>query len=135
MQGIESLRSEVVQAIEQDAIELALELAEKIVGGAPQLPGERVLEAVQGALRRVSDRRKILVLVNPADLDAVSAAIGELAGAGSGVELCDMQPDERVELGGAIVRTAEEEVDASVLTQLERAREVVEASLAAERAA
>jgi flagellar biosynthesis/type III secretory pathway protein FliH len=33
------------------------------------------------------------------------------------------------------VRTAEGEVDASVSTQLERAREVVEASLATERAA
>ena len=134
-QGIESLRTEVAQAIEQDAIDLALELAEKILGGIPQLPGERVREAVQGALRRVSDRRRITLLVNPADLEAVHAAIGELAGAESGVGLCDVQPDERVELGGAIVRTAEGEVDASVLTQLKRAREVVEASLAAERAA
>jgi flagellar biosynthesis/type III secretory pathway protein FliH len=40
-----------------------------------------------------------------------------------------------VESGGAIVRTSEGEIDASVQTQLERAREVVEASLAAERAA
>jgi flagellar assembly protein FliH len=134
-QGIESLRLEVAQAIEQDAIDLALELSEKIIGGAPQLPRASVLAAVQGALRRINDRRRILVLVNPADLEAIGEAIGELAEAGSGIELCDMQPDERVELGGAIVRTAEGEVDVSVLTQLERAREVVEASLAAERAA
>ncbi|HEY5194128.1 MAG TPA: FliH/SctL family protein [Solirubrobacteraceae bacterium] len=134
-QGIELLRGEVVQAIEQDAIELALELAEKIVRGSPRLPGERVIEAVRGALLRVSDRRRIVVLVNPADFEAVLGAIAALGGAGSGVELCDVQPDERVEPGGAIVRTAEGEVDASVLTQLQRAREVVEASLAAERAA
>jgi flagellar assembly protein FliH len=133
--GIESLRVELVQAIEHDAIQLGLQLAEKILGGARQLPSERILEAVQGALRRVTDRRKITVLVNPAELEAMSSAIGELAGPGSGVELCDIQPDERVEPGGAIVRTAEGEVDASVETQLERTREVVEASLAAERAA
>ncbi len=133
--GIESLRVELVQTIEHDAIQLGLQLAEKILGGTRQLPSERILEAVQGALRRVTDRRKIAVLVNPAELEAVSSAIGELVGAGSGVELCDIQPDERVEPGGAIVRTAEGEVDASVETQLERAREVVEASLAAERAA
>ena len=42
----------------------------------------------------------------------------------------------RVDADGTVyVRTAEGEVDASVETQLERAREVVEASLAAERAA
>jgi flagellar assembly protein FliH len=135
--GVESLRVELVQAIEHDAIQfqLGLQLAEKILGGTRQLPNEDILEAVQGALRRVTDRRKIAVLVNPAEFEAVSSAIGELAGAGSGIELCDIQPDERVEPGGAIVRAAEGEVDASVETQLERAREVVEASLAAERAA
>jgi flagellar assembly protein FliH len=135
MDGIESLRIELVQAIEHDAIQLGLQLAEKILGGTRQLPSERVLEAVQGALRRVTDRRKIAVLVNPAELEAVSAAIAELAEPASGVELCDIQPDERVELGGAIVRSAEGEVDAGVETQLERALEVAEAALAAERAA
>ena len=130
-----SLRVELVQAIEHDAIQLGLQLAEKILGGARQLPSERIVEAVQGALRRVTDRRKIAVLVNPEELEAVNSAIGKLARPGSGVEHCDIQPDERVEAGEAIVRTAEGEVDASVETQLERAREVVEASLAAERAA
>jgi flagellar assembly protein FliH len=135
MQSIESLRVELVQTIEHDAIQLGLQLAEKILGGRRQLPNERILETVQGGLRRVTDRRKIAVLVNPAELEAVSSAIAELATGSSGVELCDIQPDERVKPGGAIVRTAEGEVDASVETQLERAREVVEASLAAERAA
>jgi flagellar assembly protein FliH len=135
MQDIESLRVELVAAIENDAIQLGLQLAEKILGGTRQLPSERILETVQGGLRRVTDRRKIAVLVNPAELEAVSSAIAELTTGSSGVELCDIQPDERVEPGGAIVRTAEGEVDASVDTQLERAREVVEASLAAERAA
>ncbi len=135
MDGIESLRVELAQAIEHDAIQLGLQLAEKILGGTRALPSERILEAVQGALRRVTDRRKITVLVNPAEFEEVRSAIGELAGAGSGVELCDIQPDERVAPGGAIVRTAEGDMDAGVGTQLERAREVVEASLAAERAA
>lgn len=135
MQDIESLRVELVAAIEHDAIQLGLQLAEKILGGTRQLPSERILETVQGGLRRVTDRRKIAVLVNPAELEAVSSAIAELTTGGSGVELCDIQPDERVEPGGAIVRTAEGEVDASVGTQLERAREVVAAALAAERAA
>ncbi len=101
MDGIESLRVELVHAIEYDAIQLGLQLAEKILGGTRQLPNERILEAVQGALRRVTDRRKITVFVNPAEFEAVSSAIGELAGPGSGIELCDIQPDERVEPGGA----------------------------------
>jgi flagellar assembly protein FliH len=126
---IESLRTEAVDAVERDAIELALELAEKIVGGTLKARPDTVLEVVRGALRRISDRRNVTVLVNPADLETVRAAIGELTARGSGVEVCDLQSEERVSIGGAIVRTAEGEVDASVSTQLERAREVVEDSL------
>jgi flagellar assembly protein FliH len=127
--GIESLRGEVSDAVEADAIELALALAGKILAGAFQARPELVVEIVQGALRRISDRRRITVLVNPADLDVVREALGELTAQGSGVELCDLQSDERVAAGSAIVRTAEGEVDASVATQLERAREVARTTL------
>ena len=127
--GVEALRAEVAEAAEMDAIELALMLAGKILAGAFQARPELVVEVVQGALRRLSDRRRVTVLVNPADLDIVREAIGEITAQGSGVELCDLQSDERVGAGSAIVRTAEGEVDASVHTQLERAREVIAASL------
>jgi flagellar assembly protein FliH len=136
VRSIESLRAEVVEAVERDAIELALELAGKILEGAQGAPTETVLEAVRGALRRVSDRRKIAVLVNPADHEAIGSAIDRLTQGGSGVELCELRSEERVARGGAIVRTAEGDLDASVATQLERAREVVEVSLvSAEQAA
>jgi flagellar assembly protein FliH len=127
--GVEALRAEIVEAVETDAIDLALALAGKILAGAQQARPELVVDVVQGALRRISDRRKITVMVNPADLEVVRAALGELTAQGSGVELCDLQSDERVASGSAIVRTSEGEVDASVHTQLERAREVVNVSL------
>ena len=132
--GIEALRGEVVEAIERDALDLGLHLAAKVVSGVAELRGELISEAVRGALARVSERRRIAVLVNPADVDLVKGAIAEQTAA-SGVEHCEVRSDERVAMGGAIVATEEGEVDASVWTQLERAREVVEASLASERAA
>jgi len=131
VRGIEELRTEVALAVETDAIELALALAAKILAGALQARPELIVEVVQGALRRVGDRRRITVLVNPADLELVRSAIGEITSQGSGVELCDLQSEERVGVGNAIVRTSEGEVDASVATQLERAREVVSATLQA----
>ncbi len=136
VRGIDGLRAEVAAAVEQDAIELALELAGKILAGTLQARPELVVDVVQGALRRIADRRRITVLVNPADLEVVRAALGDLTAQGSGVELCEVLSDERVGVGSAIVRTAEGEVDASVHTQLERAREVVNISLeTGERAA
>jgi flagellar assembly protein FliH len=127
---IEARRGTTVEAVERDAIELAISLAEKILAGALQARPELVVEVVQGALRRVSDRRRITVLVNPGDLETVRASIGEIHSQANGIELCDIQADQRVGVGGAIVRTVEGEVDAGLATQLERAREVVLAELA-----
>jgi flagellar assembly protein FliH len=136
LQGVASLRASVAESVERDAVELALTLAEKILAGALQARPELVLDVVQGALRRVSDRRGIAVLVNPADLDTLQAAIAAQSseinqpGQANPIELLDLQPDQRVDRGGAIVRSAEGEIDAGVQTQLERAREVVCAALA-----
>jgi flagellar assembly protein FliH len=123
--GVESLRLSIAEAVERDAIDFGLSLAEKILAGAFQARPELVVEVVQGALRRINDRRGIAVLVNPADLETVKSAIGEIQTQANGIELCDLQSDQRVAVGAAIVRTAEGEVDASVQTQLERARDVV----------
>ena len=120
---------ELAQNVERDAVQLALALAAKILAGTLEVEPERVLDVVAGALRRLSDRRQIVVLVDPEDLDCVSEALAELRAQAGGVELCEVHADRRVGRGGAIVRTLECEVDATVQTQLERAREVVLAEL------
>jgi flagellar assembly protein FliH len=129
LRGVELLRAEIAQDVERDAVELALALAAKILAGALEARPELVIDVVRGALRRISDRRRITVLVDPLDLEIVTAAIGELQAQAGGIELCEVQGDRRVGRGGAIVRTTEGEVDASITVQLESAREVVLAEL------
>jgi flagellar assembly protein FliH len=126
---VERLREQIAEEAEHDAVALALALAAKILAGTLEVQPERVLDTVRGALRRVTDRRRITVLVDPADLLLVSGAIAELATQAGGVEHCEVQADRRVGRGGAIVRTVESEVDATIETQLERAREVIQAEL------
>jgi flagellar assembly protein FliH len=123
--GLQAIREQTAEAVERDAIELALQLSAKILGGALEAQPERVVDVVRGALRRIVDRRRITVLVDPGDLDIVAAAIGELQVQAGGIEVCEVQSDRRVGRGGAVVRTTEGEVDVSVETQLQRAREVV----------
>jgi flagellar assembly protein FliH len=124
-----ALREQLAEETERDAVALALALAAKILSGALEVQPERVLDTVRGALRRVTDRRLVTVLVDPVDLHTVSAAVAELEAQVGGIEHCDVQADRRVGPGGAIVRTLESEVDATVETQLERAREVIQAEL------
>jgi flagellar assembly protein FliH len=122
---LQQLRDQTAEAVERDAVELALALAAKIIAGTLEAEPERVVDVVRGALRRIADRRQIVVLVDPADLDVVSAAVNDLRAQVGGIETCDVQADRRVGRGGAVVRTIEGEIDATVKTQLERARELV----------
>jgi flagellar biosynthesis/type III secretory pathway protein FliH len=130
---LRALRHETAEAVERDAVELALALAAKILTGELDARPERVIDVVRGALRRIGDRRQVVVLVDPGDLDVVSAAVNDLRAQVGGIETCDVQADRRVGRGGAVVRTVEGEIDATVKTQLERARELMLADAPAEQ--
>jgi flagellar assembly protein FliH len=117
------------QRLEAHAVDLALFLAEKVIGGAVAVQPELVVEAVRGALRGIVDRERVTVLVHPEDLDFVRDAMDGLRASLGGIEHCEVQAERRVSRGGAVVRTADGDVDARVETKLQRAREVVEAAL------
>jgi flagellar assembly protein FliH len=124
-----ALREATAEAVERDAVELALQLAEKIVAGALAAEPERVLDVVRGALRRLAERRRVTVLVHPDDLELVRAAADGFASELGGIEHCEVQAERRLARGGAVVRTEEGQIDASVEAQLARARELVEGEL------
>jgi flagellar assembly protein FliH len=137
--GLEALSqaAEAVQAdqyaradrLERHAVDLALFLAEKVIGGALAVEPERVIEAVRGALRGIVERERVTVLVHPEDLELVRDAMDDVRASLGGIEHCVVEAERRVSRGGAVVRTPDGDVDARVETKLQRAREVVEAAL------
>ena len=125
--GDESLAA--AERLEVQAVDLALFLAEKIVGAAVAVDPQLVVEAVRGALRGLVERERVTVLVHPDDLELVRGAMGGLIATLGGIEHCEVQAERRVARGGAVVRTPDGDVDARLETKLQRAREVVEAAL------
>jgi flagellar assembly protein FliH len=124
-----ALREATAESVERDAVELAVLLAEKIVAGTFDTDPDRVLDVVRGALRRLTERRRVTVLVHPDDLELVRAASTGFAAELGGIEHCEVQAERRLVRGGAVVRTDEGQIDASIETQLARARELVAAEL------
>jgi len=127
---LQALRTDAAASVEADAVDLALRIAEQAVGAAIAADRELVVEAVRGALRRLVERDRVLILVNPEDLELVRDHVARLVGELGGIEHCEVQAERRVRPGGAIVRTSEGEVDATLETKLARAREVLEHELA-----
>ncbi len=128
-QAIEEIRDQVISELEHDAVSLALRLAEQIVSGALEVEPERITDIAAVALRRIRDRQHVTLVVNPADLDLMSQSLTQLQSQLGGIEHLNVQSDRRVGRGGVLARTDEGEIDASIETQLARAREVVIAEL------
>ena len=128
-QVLDTLRDQVVAELEHDAVALALRLAEQIVAGAIEVAPERIVDIAAVALRRIRDRQHVTLVVNPADLELMSESVTRLRSELGGIENLNVQSDRRVGRGGVLARTDEGEIDASIETQLARAREVVIAEL------
>jgi flagellar biosynthesis/type III secretory pathway protein FliH len=124
VQALDGLREQVVADLERDAVALGLRLAEQVVAGTLDVQPERVVDVASVALRRIRDRRHVTLVVNPADIDLMSDAIGALQSQLGGIEQLNVQSDRRIGRGGVLARTDEGEIDASIETQLVRAREI-----------
>jgi flagellar assembly protein FliH len=122
-------RAALAERIEHQAVELALELAAKVVAGAIEAQPDRVLDVVRGALRCLVERERLQVLVHPDDLPIVREAMNGLRGELGGIDHVEVQEERRLTRGGAIVRTPDAEIDAGLRTKLDRAREAVIAEL------
>ena len=128
--ALDAERAAVADAVERASVELALRIAEQVVGAAVAARPEAVVDAVRGALRRLVERERLIVLVNPADLDVVREALAAVVAEQGGVEHYEVQAERRVARGGAVLHTADGDIDASLETKLQRAREVLEDELA-----
>src|SRR5947209_1567016 len=116
-------RAAVADAVERAAVDLALRVAEHAVRAAIAAEPERVLDAIKGALRALVERQHVIVLVNPEDLEIVRTGLGAVVDELGGVGGYEVQAERRVTRGGAVVRTLDGEVDATLETKLAQARE------------
>lgn len=123
-------RDALCDAVEPAAISLALAGAEQVVGAALDIKPELIENAARGALRRLVDRDRVTVLVNPSDLEHMRVFAQDLADQLGGIEQLDVQAERRVASGGVIVQTPTGDVDARLDTRLSQLGDVVREALA-----
>jgi flagellar assembly protein FliH len=131
-EAISGLQAQMLAELEEDAVEMAIRLAEQILAGVISVEPARVLDVGRNALRHLSERRRVTLVVNPDDLELVSECVEQLQSELGGIEHLAVQSDRRIGRGGAIARTDSGEIDSGLDAQLSRAREIVAAALARE---
>lgn len=145
-QGAASARAEVTQVLEalegmgraldaqrelmaeeavDQATRLATEIAAKLIRAELSLAPERVVDVVRAAIRRSSDRSRLLVHVHPDDLALCREAAPQIMRSMGGIGELEIIDEPRMDRGSCLVQTPAGDVDASFSSQLHRVLEAL----------
>jgi flagellar assembly protein FliH len=128
--ALSATRNDLVESLARQAGEISLQVADHLVAGAFEFQPDLVIDVTRAAIRRLAERHRLTVLLNPADIERVGSAIEGLRTETGGIEYLEVQADRRVEPGAVIVETEYGEIDATIATQIQNARMIVTAALA-----
>ncbi|MGQ9898443.1 MAG: type III secretion system stator protein SctL [Acidobacteriota bacterium] len=114
---LQQRREALLNQVEQEALRLALRIAEKIVGRELEVHETTLLDIVRTAMRNLRQASAVTICVNPADvprLERYREAIETLRRG----QFVNIVPDTRVSVGGCLLESESGIVDAQLDTQL-----------------
>lgn len=109
-------RDRLLAGAERELVELALEIARRVVAGAAERGAVTIVAA--RALEAARARERVVVRAHPQDVAALSAAQSDLAAALVRAPGFTLREDAGIARGGVVVETEAGRIDARVETQL-----------------
>lgn len=122
---LEAQRKRLIKESESAVVTLSCEIAKKIVGRLAELDERVVIDIVKGALSHLADKQRVIIRVNPGDLDALRRYESEWLAAAGGTGAVEIKEDSRIKRGGCLVEGESGNVEA----QIDRQIEVIEKAL------
>ncbi len=119
-------RRKVLAGIEPQIVDLAIKVAEKIVGLELESGREVITGIVRLGLSTLKERDEVVIRVNPAEVEAVKAHQTEYETTIEGLQRFEIIPDGAIEVGSCAIETNLGNVDARISTQFEAVRQGLE---------
>ncbi|MBE3574840.1 MAG: hypothetical protein IMW99_05230 [Firmicutes bacterium] len=111
-------RQQLLEAVAGDVVKLAWAIAEKIVHGQVQSDPELVQRTVRSVLSQLGDDTRVVLRVNPAELEQVLNWEPRFRTLLSTAAQLEIRGDPQVERGGCVAESAGTQVDGRLSTQL-----------------
>jgi flagellar assembly protein FliH len=108
--------------------QLVMIIAEKIIRHSIDEQSATILATIEDAIRLAVRSEEFQIRINPQDHEVIQAKKKELIDDISGLDNIDLKTDSSIERGGCILESTLCTVDATVGSQLQFIREVLEAS-------
>ncbi|HYY87978.1 MAG TPA: FliH/SctL family protein, partial [Chloroflexota bacterium] len=106
------------RAAERQVVDLALQIAQKVVEHEVENIPELAVGVIRAALEEMDARTAVRVRVNPADEELLRRLWTQVVPPGIGPDHIELQADERVQSGGAVIETTQGQVDTQLETKL-----------------
>jgi flagellar assembly protein FliH len=115
LQSVSRLGADIATRVESEVVELALQIARKIIGREVTVDREIALTLVRSSLAKLHNRSIAVVHLNPDDFAFVEAGRETLGFRGS-LELVE---DNSISAGGCLVHTDTGDIDAQIDSQFD----------------
>ncbi len=112
------LRNEIVAHTETDLVELALEIARKLVHREIQIDAEIIVTLVRVALEKLTVKSEVTVWVSPKDQEVLQNCIGELAADGDDWKVL-LKVNQDLKRGDCLVESQYGSADARISAQFQ----------------
>lgn len=116
---VENIRRSILERGEARVLTLVIAVARKVIHQEVATDRDVILGVLREAVKRVLDRDRIKIRLNPLDHGRMSKLTPALISGFEGVRSITLEADEAIGAGGAVIETAFGEVDATIEQQLE----------------
>jgi flagellar biosynthesis/type III secretory pathway protein FliH len=106
------------RSAERQVVDLALQIAQKVVEREVENIPDMAINVIRAALEEMDARTAVRVRVNPADEELLRRRWSQIVPPGIGADRVELQKDEKVQSGGAIIETTHGQVDAQLESKL-----------------
>ncbi len=116
---VEAQRAEIYRQAESEVIDLAMEIAKKIIGVKAEFDPELVIDAARKAVRLLLDRSTLVIKVSPEQESFVRERLDDLYAIDDRIQRVTIESDRRIAPGGCVLETDSGNVDARIETEIQ----------------
>ena len=126
LQEVEQIRKQIYEDTEKEILELAVNIAQRLVCSQLALKPETIVDIAKEACTQVKDYEMVIVYVQPEQLESISARQEEIAAQLYKTKRLKIVADSSITSGGCRVETEHGYIDATIPTMLEKLNRVLE---------
>ena len=113
-------REKLLDDAEQAVLDMTMAIARRFVEQSALLGDELIRKTIKDAVKMVTEKEKVIIRVNPEDLDEVRGHQDDIIFIGDGIGRLEVRGDKKVDRGGCVVETVAGNIDARIASRFEQ---------------